>query len=260
MRCPTPYRKLREVEPGATLAVLLDTTTLTFARVSTCVMLLPAIGGARVAIRARLALAVMLSLVLVPLAGPSNLPDDSLSIARALAGEMLLGALLGVAARLYVEALRFGASVVAGLIGFNPLGGLSLDGGEPDGPFTALVAVGGLMTFLAFDLHHLVVRAVAESYAISPVGKAMRAQPALVTVVDLLRASFSLALSIAGPFVIYSVVAQLLIGLVNKLAPAIPLYFIAMPTLLAGGLILFALLVPELLGVHALGLERALLR
>ena len=44
-----------------------------------------------------------------------------------------------------------------------------------------------------------------------------------------------LALRIASPFIIYSVIVNLAIGLTNKLTPTIPVYFISLPFVLFGG-------------------------
>ena len=46
-------------------------------------------------------------------------------------------------------------------------------------------------------------------------------------------------LRIASPFIVFAVVVNLAIGLVNRLTPQIPVYFISGPFVIAGGLILF---------------------
>ena len=59
--------------------------------------------------------------------------------------------------------------------------------------------------------------------------------------VDHLSQAFTLALRIASPFVIYSIIVNLAIGLANKLTPSIPVYFISLPFVLFGGLLLLYL-------------------
>ena len=58
-----------------------------------------------------------------------------------------------------------------------------------------------------------------------------------------------LSIRVVAPFVIYAVMINLAIGLTNKLTPQIPIYFISMPFVLLGGLILFFLVYDQMLAV-----------
>jgi flagellar biosynthetic protein FliR len=69
----------------------------------------------------------------------------------------------------------------------------------------------------------------------------------LTTLVDRLSASFMLALRVASPFLIYAVIVNLAVGLANKLTPSIPVYFISLPFVMAGGLLLLYQIGGELL-------------
>jgi flagellar biosynthetic protein FliR len=53
--------------------------------------------------------------------------------------------------------------------------------------------------------------------------------------------AFTLALRVASPFVIYAVIVNFAVGLANKLTPSIPVYFISIPFVLIGGLLLLYL-------------------
>ena len=70
---------------------------------------------------------------------------------------------------------------------------------------------------------------------------------ALNRMTDALSASFLVALRITSPFIIYAVVVNFSIGLINKLTPQIPVYFISLPFVLFGGLLLLYFVAPELL-------------
>ena len=242
-----------EVEALAGLRELVDAGALAFARIGACVMLLPGIGGARVAMRMRLAFAILLAAVSAPLVGPVALSGTPLVLAASVGSEVAFGAVLGLVARLHLEAMRFAGSVIAGLVGFNPLGGTVIDGAEADGALSALVAMGALMAIFVFGLHHDVLRALIDTFRTAPVGTPFEPRSTLVLLTDAVTAAFAVALALCGPFVVYGLVGQMLLGLVNKLAPTIPLYFIGMPALIAGGLVMLALAMPQLLAVHVEG-------
>jgi flagellar biosynthetic protein FliR len=70
---------------------------------------------------------------------------------------------------------------------------------------------------------------------------------ALVSLTDTLASTFILMLRLASPFIIYGLLFNLSIGMVNKLAPQIPIYFISIPFILTGGLILLYLGISDFL-------------
>jgi flagellar biosynthetic protein FliR len=53
---------------------------------------------------------------------------------------------------------------------------------------------------------------------------------------------FALALELASPFVLAAIVWTVVIGLVARLVPNVPVYFVAMPGQILGGLALLAVL------------------
>ncbi len=94
------------------------------------------------------------------------------------------------------------------------------------------------MLFFLTDLHWEVLRGLIASYAALPVSGELNMQFSLVQVSDSLSKSFLLALRIGSPFIVYSLVVNLAVGLAAKLTPQIPIYFITVPAVLTGGLLL----------------------
>ncbi|MGL4405282.1 MAG: flagellar biosynthetic protein FliR, partial [Notoacmeibacter sp.] len=64
-----------------------------------------------------------------------------------------------------------------------------------------------------------------------------------------LRETFRLALQLAMPFLAYGILINLGIGLANKMSPQVPVYFISMPYVIGGGLILLYAMAPEMLAI-----------
>ena len=71
-----------------------------------------------------------------------------------------------------------------------------------------------------------------------PVGADFDARLALRQVADALGESFRLALRIASPYVIYALIVNLALALVNRLTPQIQVFFVGTPFVAAGGLML----------------------
>ena len=223
---------------------------LTIARVGAATMLLPGLGEAELpaVVRAGLAfgMAVLLLPALAPLMPPP--PPDPLAGAGMVAAELVTGLWLGWLARLLVQALPIAGQIASYMLGLaNVL--------QPDaalgGQSTALARLLGLaapVILLASGLYALPVMALAGSYKLVAPGTLLPAGDATETVVRAFAEAFGLALRLASPFVLASVVWQLALALLARVAPRLQIYALAMPGQILGGLALLAALIAALLG------------
>ena len=83
--------------------------------------------------------------------------------------ETLIGALIGLMARLYVLALQFIASAIAMLIGYGGAGGAGIDEPDPQAALGSLISFSALMLLFVFDFHHEIIKALVMSYDLAPV-------------------------------------------------------------------------------------------
>jgi flagellar biosynthetic protein FliR len=80
-------------------------------------------------------------------------------------------------------------------------------------------------------------------------------QFALAKVTDAASDSFMLIAQLAAPFLVYSLIVNFLFGIMNKMTPLIPVYFISAPFVLAGGLLLFYFTFREALTLFVTGFQ-----
>jgi flagellar biosynthetic protein FliR len=229
---------------------------LAFCRVGGCFLVMPGLSNARVPVQVRLFVAFAASGALLVYMWDVIVPAvsrDLSSLVPMIVSETLIGALIGLLARIYLMALQFIGSAMGMLIGFQAIGGSGIANGEPEGPLGELISFAALMMLFVFDFHHDVFRALARSYEVAPLGSLFDPQGALVDIGDTLRDSFLIALRLGSPFIAYAIVVNLTIGFLNKLTPQIPVYFISLPMVLAGGLLLFYLGVTTMLSLFADG-------
>jgi flagellar biosynthetic protein FliR len=94
---------------------------LCFARIGTMVMLLPGLGELTVSPRVRLTLALVLTMVILPLHRSAYQLDlrAFLPVVQMMFQEMLIGAVLGLLSRLTVSALQVAGVVVAQQMGLG---------------------------------------------------------------------------------------------------------------------------------------------
>ena len=111
---------------NAVLANVVITAFVAFCRIGGCFLLMPGLSSARVPIQIRLFVAIGVTGALLIHLWDQIAPHASRNPAVLLAlivSETLIGALIGLMARLYVLALQFIASAIAMLIGFGGTSG-----------------------------------------------------------------------------------------------------------------------------------------
>lgn len=212
-----------------------------FCRIGACFMLIPGIGSYRIPPQIRLFVAVAASIALLPLMWPSIYPKIAIGTSGYVSlifVELLIGAVLGLIARFYTLALQFAGTATAMMIGFNAMPAMDVVEQEQQPQLGTMIGFTGLLILFMLDFHHLVIEALTASYDFMPVGGGFDVQMALITLTDTLSASFLTMLRLISPFIVYGLTFNLAVGMVNKLAPQIPVYFISLPFILTGGLIL----------------------
>ena len=227
-----------------------------FCRVGGCFMLLPGFSSARLSVQIRLFLAVAVSIAILPILWDTIYPRATGSLdgyIKMIVFETLTGAVIGLIARYYVLGLQFAGTVLTMMMGFNapPTPDVLEDAAENQ--LTNLLSFAALMVLFMLDFHHVIMRALVESYNVMPLGAGFNPQSALITLTDTLSQTFMIMLRLASPFLIYGLLFNLAIGLVNKLAPAMPLYFISLPYLIMGGMFLLYLGIAAMLKLFADG-------
>jgi flagellar biosynthesis protein FliR len=143
--------------------------------------------------------------------------------------------------------------VLTMMIGFNAPPSPDVIEDTAENQLTNLLSFTGLLILFMLDFHHVVFKALVDSYTTMPMGADFNAQSALITLTDTLAQTFTIMLRLASPFIIYGLVFNVAVGLVNKLAPQIPIYFISLPYIILGGLFLVYFGISSLMEIFAAG-------
>lgn len=216
---------------------------LVFVRVGAAFMTLPAIGEAFVGTQWRLILAALVSFLVAQTLGNEVPPEPTNAVALAilLAQEAIVGFFIGGIARALMSTLENAGTMIAQQTGlsnatmFNPT--MSSQGTLPG----ALMGWLGLLMLFATDMHHLLLSSVSDSYAVFRIGAPLPLEDMAWTVARVVQESFSIGMRMAAPFFVAGLVFSLALGLINKLAPQVQVFFVMLPAQVGLGLILFSL-------------------
>ena len=136
---------------------------------------------------------------------------------------------------------------MANAIGITAIPGVAMEDNEVMPSLASLISLSAVTLVFASGQHWELLGGLVRSYGVWPPSEGVAAGIRLTALVDRLSASFMLALRVASPFLIYAVIVNLAVGLANKLTPTIPIYFISLPFVMAGGLLLLYQIGGELL-------------
>jgi flagellar biosynthetic protein FliR len=224
---------------------------LVFCRVGACMMVLPGFSSARVPPQIRLLVAGAISMAVAPMLWDIIYPRvtgaSQLTFFTLILAELAVGVMYGMIARFFTLGLQFTGSVLTMMIGFTspPTPDVLEDAAENQ--LTNLISFGGLMVLFAMDFHHMILKAMIDSYVQMPVGGAVNIQKLLISLTDTVQATTLIMLRLSSPFIIYGLMFNISVGLVNKLAQQIPVFFISTPYLIAGGLFMLYLSIAAML-------------
>ncbi len=148
---------------------------LAFARIGAMVMLLPGLGESNIPVNIKLAIALLLTLIILPLHRAAYHVDmGSINpLLVLMVHEIVIGIVLGATARVTLAALQVAGSVIAQQLGLGFVTSIDPTQGQQGllvGNFLTLL---GITLLFATDSHHLVIAALNDSYAIFSPGETM---------------------------------------------------------------------------------------
>lgn len=227
-------------DPQGSLLALI----LAFCRIGGCFMLMPGFSSARLPMQIRLFVSLGLSLAVLPMIWDTIYPKttaDPATLGLMIAAETMVGVVFGLIARLYTVGLQFAGTAIATAISFTGPPGGDIMEDATENQLTSMLSLAGLLVLLILNFHHTVVRALLDSYTTIPLAQGIEPRRMLITLTDTLSATFTIVLRLMSPFLIYSIMFNVAVGLINKMAPQIPVYFISTPYALLGGVFLLYL-------------------
>ena len=105
--------------------------------------------------------------------------------------------------------------------------------------FLSVVAVA---LIFAFDLHHLLIRAIADSYTLFRPGGGLPTGDFAALAVKVVAESFLVAIQLAAPFLVFGLVFYVGLGILSRLMPQVQIFFVAMPANILLGFVILMLL------------------
>jgi flagellar biosynthesis protein FliR len=232
--------------------------TLVFLRIGAMLVMIPVMGERSVPVRVKAGLALLISLIVFPSvrAEIPHLQADAelIALALAMAGEALIGVIIGFAARIVFAGIQFAGDMIGMQMGFsivNVIDPLSSTQVSVMSEFQYLVA---MLVYLSIDAHHTFIYAMMDSYrVISPFDYHFSGS-LIQSLLLFSKGLFVIAVKVSAPVMAVLLFTNVALGVVARTVPQINVFIVGMPLQIAAGLIIFGLSMP----VFVLLVQRAL--
>ena len=233
------------------LPALAATFMLVFARIGAMVMLLPGLGETNIPVRIKLAIALLLTLIILPLHRDAyHVNTDSLTqLLVLMVHEILIGIVLGATARVTLGALQVAGSVIAQQMGLGFATSV-----DPTTQGQQGVLIGNFLTLLgltllfATDSHYLVIAALNESYAVFSPGETLPSGDVAALATRAFAAAFRIGMQLSAPFLVFGLVFNIGLGVLARLMPQMQVYFVGVPLAILAGFLIFAFVISAMMG------------
>jgi flagellar biosynthetic protein FliR len=219
---------------------------LAFARIGAMVMLLPGLGEIFIPVRVKLAIALLLTLIILPLHRAAYHVDmQSITpLAVLMVHEIIIGVVLGVTARVTLAALQVAGSIIAQQLGLGFVTSIDPTQGQQGALMGNFLTLLGIALLFATDTHYLVIAALSDSYRIFSPGELMPSGDVAALATRAFAGAFKIGLQLSAPFLVFGLVFNIGLGVLARLMPQMQVYFIGVPlSILIGFMILAAVLV-----------------
>lgn len=216
---------------------------LVFARVGAMVMTIPGLGEQPAPAQIRLSFALLLALVVAPVAEPhlGTLPDTVGGLVGAVLKEVILGLMIGAILRMFLGSLAAAGEIMAiqtSLSFAQTADPTQAANGSTLATFLSLL---GVILVMSTDLHHMFIAAIARSYVLFPVGKPVPVHDATNLAISTFSGSFALGVQLSAPILVFALVFNIATGLIGRAMPQFQIFFAATPLQVLLGLSIFAL-------------------
>jgi len=217
---------------------------LTLMRISIVLFLMPVFNTNSLPIQVKASISLVLTLALWPhvaFAG-TDMPPHPLSMGVMLLGELILGFIMGMVVHFVFIGIQSGGELLGFQMGFTMVNVADPLSGIQNGAAAYFLWMVSILTFLAFDGHLFMLKALADSFRLVPAGGLLLGDVLVRQVFGFSTQLFIIALKVAAPVMVALFLTEIALGLMNRAAPQMHVMLIGFPLKIAAGFFFLGLL------------------
>ena len=209
-------------------------------RVGAFLSLLPALGEAMIPVRIRLGAALGIALLLVPAVAQKipAMPAAPFDLLAVVATELGVGLFIAGVMRMMFTALHVAGTLIGLQSGLSFAMTFDPSQGQQSVLFSNFLTLLGIAAIFAANLHLLMLGAIVHCYEVFPPGRLPPMEDFARLGTRLLAEGFEIGVRMAAPFLVFGLLFNLGLGVLNRLMPAMQIFFVGLPLQILGGLVL----------------------
>jgi flagellar biosynthetic protein FliR len=217
-----------------------------FFRIGSMFMVAPITGGQYVPVRARLMLAVAVTLVVMPLLPELPVADPfSLTMLTLILQQLLIGVAMGFALMLVFTAIVTGGQLIAMQMGLGFAAMVDPANGQQVPVLSQLYLIMTTLLFLVMDGHLVLIALLVESFQTLPIGPVGIDRDGFWEIVQWGSKMFAGAVWMALPAVASILVVNIAFGVMARAAPQLNIFSIGFPVTMIMGFVVILYTLPN---------------
>ncbi len=204
---------------------------LVFARLGVVFLMLPGISAVYVPMRIRLILAILITVVMLPMVAPvlPPQPESPAELIWLIVSESLIGGFMGALIQIVMSALDLAAFMISNAVGIT---NAMIDDPvteEQTSIITGFLALIAVALIFITGVHQFILQAIVDSYSLLRPAQPLFAGDMLEISARLVDQAFAMGIRLAAPFIVYEMVFQVTSGVLARLSPQLNVFFVSVP-------------------------------
>lgn len=178
--------------------------------------------------------------------------DSFLIYALYIIKEFIVGVVLGYVAYVVFTSIYIAGQIIDMQIGFgmvnvfDPISNIQI-------PVTAnLYFILAMIIFLVTNGHHMLIKALFQSFELVPLGSASIGPMMIDNIVGIFKQIFTIGFKISAPIVAAIIVTDVVLGIISKTIPQMNVFVLGMPLKILIGIIIIMITIPAFIYIVAM--------
>jgi flagellar biosynthetic protein FliR len=197
-------------------------------RLGTLFSFAPFFGSKAISGRVKAGLTIVLTVLVYPLCAPQRIEGNPLAFVRVVFGEALIGLALALCIQFVFEGVRLAGQLLGFQIGFSLVNVIDPQTNVDTPVLSTLHEAVILLVFFRLSVDHWMLRALVKSFEYAPPGSVTASPVATRHLVDMAGRMFGIGAELAAPVLAATLLIDLTLGLIARVAPQVPVLFLGM--------------------------------
>jgi len=191
----------------------------------------PLFSSRSIPVLPKTAFALTATVAMLPAVPLEEVPDDfGLGVLLSCAaGQLTVGMVLGLVASFVFAGMQLAGQIISFQLGFSIINLIDPQSEVEMSVFSFFQNYLGLLFFLVLGGHHWFFEAIASSYRVLPVEGVTLRGPLVLEVIRLSSGMLNAGLQLAGPVILVTVLADIVMGIIGRVAPQIHILIVGLP-------------------------------